>query len=96
MSLLKTAEITALTGTVAVLKDTSIYDRIVAEIKRNNEAMPGATNTEKRAKVLADFEIIFKDIFDELVIPVGEQVIKKLFEALLEMAVVAIEAEIAA
>ena len=53
-----------------------IFTRIVKEIERVNETMPNGTGADKRHKVLADLEIIF----DDLIKPVAESVLRLLLE----------------
>jgi hypothetical protein len=76
MNIAKEAEQAAITSLVTVFGHGAIFSRIVDEIKRTNEAMPNATGTDKRHKVLADCKIIF----DDFVIPVAERTIRLLLE----------------
>lgn len=76
MSIAKQIEQTAITAFVSLIGHGEIFSRMLAEIKRTNETLPDATGAEKRHKVLADLEIIF----DDLVVPVGESILRLLLE----------------
>jgi len=67
---------TAIQSLITLFGQGDLFSRVVAEIKRTNETMPDATGADKRHKVLADFEIIFNDIIE----PVGESVLRLLLE----------------
>lgn len=67
---------TAITSFVSVIGQGGIFGRIKDEIVRANAAMPGATGADKRARVVADLEIIFRDLF----VPVGASVLNLLLE----------------
>jgi hypothetical protein len=69
------AEATAIT-TVIQLIHGDVFHRIVDEMKRVNESHPHATGADKRAIVIADAKIIF----DDLIEPVAESVIRLLIE----------------
>jgi len=76
MSVGTTLEQTAIMDLVELWGHGNIFYRIMDEIKRTNAAMPNATGTDKRHKFLAGCKIIF----DDLVEPVGEHVLRKLLE----------------
>lgn len=80
MSIQNQVKQTALDAFIAVWNHGHLVPRVIAEIKRVNASMPHATGKEKRARVFADWEIIF----DDLIEPVGEHVIRLLIEIGLE------------
>jgi len=63
-------------STVIDLISGHVFTRIVDEMRRVNKAMPHATGANKRAIVIADCKIIF----DDLVYPVSESVVRLLIE----------------
>lgn len=76
MSVIGQVEQTAISSLVDLLGHGDIFPRVISEIERANESMPNATGADKRHKVLADFEIIFNDLIE----PVGESVLRMLLE----------------
>lgn len=76
MSVEKQVEAVAISTFVDLLGQGSVFSRIVAEIERTNTSMPSTTGADKRAKVLADFEIIF----DDLIEPIAKNVVNLLLE----------------
>jgi hypothetical protein len=63
-------------STVINLVESHVFTRICDEIKRVEASMPHATGADKRAKFLAECKIIF----DDLVEPIGENVLRLLLE----------------
>lgn len=76
MSIETTIEPTAIEAFVSLIADQSIFTRILAEIQRINAALPDGTAAEKRARFMADVKVIF----DDLLIPVGENTLRILLE----------------
>lgn len=76
MKLAPAIEQAAISSFVDLIGHGDIFTRIVDEIHRTNASMPDATGADKRHKVLADLDIIFKD----LIVPVGESVLRMLLE----------------
>lgn len=76
MDITQTLEQTAIMALVDLWGHGGLFHRVMAEIERTNAAMPDATGAEKRKQFLADCKIIF----DDLVVPVGERVLRKLLE----------------
>lgn len=85
MSVANQVKETALDAFIAAWDHGHLVPRVIAEIKRVNESMPNATGKEKRARVFADWNIIF----DDLIEPVGEHVIRLLIEIGLEYLAIA-------
>jgi hypothetical protein len=63
-------------ATTLDLIHSHVFHRICEEIKRVDASMPHATGADKRAKFLAECKIIF----DDLVEPIGENVLRLLLE----------------
>jgi hypothetical protein len=83
---LQLIEASAIESFVTLTGNHRFFSRVVAEIQRLEDSMPHATGVEKRAKFLAEAHIIF----DDLVIPIGETILR-LF---LELGVVYIAAQV--
>ena len=54
----------------------NVFGRIVDEIERTNASMPDASGHDKRAKVLADINIIFVDLVE----PIAKNILNLLIE----------------
>ena len=76
MSVGSQIEAAAISTFVDLIGHGSVFARIVSEIERTNAAMPSATGKDKRAKVLADLDIIF----DDLIEPIAKNIINLLIE----------------
>jgi hypothetical protein len=76
MQVVKQIEATAITSFVTLLGHGDIFSRILAECRRVNNTHPNVTGADKRHIVLMDLNIIFED----LVVPVAESVIRLLLE----------------
>lgn len=66
----------AISTFVELIGHGDIFTRIIDEIERVNETMPNETGADKRHKVLADLGIIF----DDLIKPIGESILRLLLE----------------
>ena len=64
---------------VSVLGKGDIFPRVVDQIQRVNKEMPDETGEQKRAQFYEDCHIIF----DDLVVPIGKQMLNFLLEAAL-------------
>lgn len=69
-------EATAIESFVTLTGNHRFFSRVVAEIERIEQSMPESTGVEKRAKFLAEAHIIF----DDLVIPIGETILRLFLE----------------
>lgn len=76
MSVLNKIEGTAISTFIAITGNGDIFHRICAEIQRVEATMPNATGKDKRAKFLAECEIVF----DDLIEPIAESVLRLLLE----------------
>jgi hypothetical protein len=85
---LQLIEASAIESFVTLTGNHRFFSRVVAEIERIERSMPHSTGPEKRAKFLAEAHIIF----DDLVIPIGETILR-LF---LELGVVYLAAQVPA
>jgi hypothetical protein len=57
----------AISTVVTLLGQGDIFSRVKSEIQRTNEAMPDASGKDKRAKFLADCQIIFNDLLQPII-----------------------------
>lgn len=73
---LQLIEASAIESFVTLTGNHRFFSRVVAEIERVEKSMPESTGPEKRAKFLAEAEIIF----DDLVIPIGETILRLFLE----------------
>lgn len=60
-------EIGAIQTVITLMGRGNIFSRVKAELQRVEAAMPAATGHEKRAKFIAECEIIFTDLVQPLV-----------------------------
>jgi len=90
MSLLGQIEQGTIEAIVTLMGQEKIFHRVVGQIQRTEEALPGAPGKAKRAHFLEQCAIIF----DELVIPILEEDLRILLQfGLKYLAAVAIKAE---
>jgi len=76
MNILSNIEQTAIRSFVELVGHGDLFSRVLAEVKRTNKTMPDATGKEKRNKVFANFKIIFDDVVE----PVCESILRMLLE----------------
>lgn len=76
MSIEHQIEATVISTFVDLIGHGGVFTRIVNEIERTNAAMPNANGADKRAKVLADIDIIF----DDLIEPIAKNILNLLIE----------------
>ena len=76
MNILTSIEQTAIKSFVELIGHGDLFSRVLSEVRRTNKTMPDATGKEKRNKVFANFKIIFDDIIE----PVCESVLRMLLE----------------
>lgn len=76
MSVGHQVEAVAISTFAELIGHGGVFTRIVNEIERTNAAMPSATGADKRAKVLADLDIIFNDLIE----PIAKNILNLLLE----------------
>lgn len=76
MDILDEIKKSAITTLVTVLGQEMSFKRIKAEIERANSDMPNAAGKDKRHRVMNNLKVIF----DDLVEPIAESVIRLLIE----------------
>ena len=73
---LQLIEASAIESFVTLTGNHRFFSRVVAEIERIEQTMPHSTGVEKRARFLAEAHIIF----DDLLIPIGETILRLFLE----------------